>query len=158
MNAPRVLHLEPGQAIVEIGPALVVVLQRIQTVATSRALLAATRERGRRPPAPVVYVIEPFLGLPAADARHVLLDVSREADRTYSALGMIVLGGPLQVAAARAFVIGLRLATGTRMPFEVFASLAAAPPWIRRLDPAFPATETFVTGVQAIQKRVSGQK
>ena len=158
MTAPRVLHLEPGQAIVEIGTALVVVLQRIQTVTTARALLTATRERGRQPPAPMVYVIEPFLGLPAADARHTLLEVSREGDRTYSALGMIVLGGPLQVAAARAFVLGLRLATSARMPFEVFASLASAPPWMRRLDPSFPSTETFVTGVQTIQKRIAGAR
>lgn len=158
MSAPRVLHLEPGQAIAEIGTALVVVLQRIQTVTTARALLAATRERARHPPAPVVYVIEPFLGLPAADARHILLDVSREGDRTYSALGMVVLGGSLQVAAARAFVIGLRLATSARMPFEVFATLASAPPWMRRLDPSFPPTDAFVSGVQDVQKRISTRR
>lgn len=158
MSAPRVLHVEPGQGVAEVGTAILVFLQRIQTITTARALQAATRARTGRPRGSVVYLIEPFIGLPGSDVRSVMIDVAHESDRSYAALALIVEGGALQVAAARAFVIGLKLATSMQLPFELFPGVRPASLWLRRHDPGFPSDAAFADGVRALRQRVAAHR
>lgn len=122
----------PGQAWGELGDLLVVHCTTLVQAATVRALV--TRSRAQTGPArlAVIYVLEgSVMGVPDEPCRQAFVEMSREGERVFSSAAVVIPAG-FAAAVVRAFVSGVRLVAGARLPFEVFERVEDAEAFTRR--------------------------
>lgn len=127
-------------------------VSRVPTAATPDAILQYGIDRGGPNRLALLYVAERAgVGVPDADARSAFVALSRKSEPYYAASTLVVPVSGLAAGTAYAFVNAVRVASGGRLPFAIFADVPHALAWLRQAVPV----QTRLPSDDAIERLIA---